>query len=52
MRERLEASKMMPKYDAISRSTMKNSLSLPEDEVKRRLASGDDFVIRIKLPSK
>jgi glutamyl-tRNA synthetase len=50
MRERLEASKMMPKYDAISRSTMKNSLSLPEDEVKRRLASGDDFVIRIKLP--
>lgn len=50
MRERLEASKMMPKYDAISRTTMKNSLTLPEDEVQRRLASGEDYVIRIKLP--
>jgi len=50
MRSRLEASKMMPKYDAISRSTMNNSLTLSEDEVKERLDSGIEYVIRIKLP--
>ncbi|MBR9859867.1 glutamate--tRNA ligase [bacterium] len=50
MRERLKAANMPPKYDAASRMSMKNSLTLPEDEVKERLERGDDFVIRIKLP--
>ena len=34
MRKRLEASKMQPAYDAVSRMSMKNSLTLPADEVK------------------
>jgi glutamyl-tRNA synthetase len=31
---------------------MKNSLTLPEDEVKERLASGEPYVIRVKIPRK
>lgn len=52
MRKRLEASKMQPAYDSVSRMSMKNSLTLPADEVKARLDRGDNFVIRIKLPRK
>lgn len=52
MRERLKASNVDAKYDAITRTTMKNSLTLPEDEVKRRLESGEAYVVRIKLPRK
>ena len=37
-------------YNNITRSNMKNSLTLPEDEVKRRLESGDPYTIRIKMP--
>jgi glutamyl-tRNA synthetase len=43
---------MQPQYDSASRMSMTNSLTLPADEVKRRLESGDDYVIRIKLPRK
>lgn len=53
MRERLKAAKVAsPQYNAITRATMKNSLTLPEDEVKKRLASGDPYVIRLKVPRK
>ncbi len=52
MRERLKASNVDAKYDGITRSAMKNSLTLPEDEVKRKLDNGDAYVIRIKLPRK
>jgi len=52
MRKRLEASKMQPAYDAVSRMSMKNSLTLPADEVKAKLENGDSYVIRIKLPRK
>lgn len=52
MRERLKASNVDAKYDAITRSTMKNSLTLSEDEVQRRLESGDPYVVRFKLPRK
>ncbi|GAB3825507.1 glutamate--tRNA ligase [Pontibacter rugosus] len=53
MRERLKAAKVAtPQYNAITRMTMKNSLTLPEDEVKRRLDSGDPYVIRLKVPRK
>ena len=45
MRERLKASNVDAKYDAITRGTMKNSLTLPEDEVKRRLEAGDAYVV-------
>ncbi len=52
MREKLKAGGMAPQYDAISRMNMKNSLTLSEDEVKRRLDAGEPYVIRIKLPRK
>jgi glutamyl-tRNA synthetase len=37
-------------YDASTRMSMKNSLSLPADEVLRKIASGDKYVVRIKMP--
>lgn len=37
-------------YNTISRSSMQNSLTLPSEEVERRLASGDPYVIRMKMP--
>lgn len=49
MTARLQAAKMPPKYDAASRMSMKNSLTLSEDEVKARLARGDEYVIRYKF---
>jgi glutamyl-tRNA synthetase len=52
MREKLKAGGMAAQYDAVSRMNMKNSLTLSEDEVKRRLEAGDPYVIRIKLPRK
>jgi glutamyl-tRNA synthetase len=39
-----------PQYNAMIRSSMKNSLSLSEDEVKIRLERGDEYVIRFKMP--
>lgn len=38
------------KYDAISRQGMKTSLSLPADEVQRRLDASEEYVIRLKVP--
>lgn len=52
MRKRLEAGGMHPAYDAVSRQSMTNSLTLPADEVQKRLDAGDHYVIRIKLPRK
>jgi glutamyl-tRNA synthetase len=53
MRERLKAAKVTtPQYNSITRTSMKNSLTLPEDEVKARLASGEPYVIRLKVPRK
>ncbi len=37
-------------YNNITRSNMKNSLALSEDEVRARLDADDPFVIRIKMP--
>ena len=50
MRAKLEANNMSAKYDATSRMSMKNSLTLSKDEVKGRLENGDNFIVRIKLP--
>ncbi|MBU6324378.1 MAG: glutamate--tRNA ligase [Bacteroidetes bacterium] len=52
MRERLKAGSMPAQYDAVSRMSMNNSLTLPADEVQRRLENGDPYVVRIKLPRK
>ncbi|MEX0856587.1 MAG: glutamate--tRNA ligase [Balneolaceae bacterium] len=51
MRERLEKSgNPSPKYDSITRQSMKNSLTLSKDEVERRLEAGDEYVVRLKVP--
>ncbi|MBK6265461.1 glutamate--tRNA ligase [Marivirga sp. S37H4] len=53
MRERLKAARVAtPQYNAITRMQMKNSLTLPEEEVKQRLDSGEPYVIRLKVPRK
>lgn len=38
------------RYDSKVRMQMKNSLSLPEDAVKERLASGEPYTVRLKVP--
>ena len=51
MRERMKSAGMAsPQYNAVTRSGMKNSLTLPAEEVKTRLDRGDKYVIRIKMP--
>jgi glutamyl-tRNA synthetase len=53
MRERLAAAKVAaPQYNAVTRETMKNSLTLSEDETKKRIDEGEPYVIRIKIPRK
>lgn len=51
MRKRLEAAKVTaPQYNAVTRQSMRNSLTLPESEVKRLLDAGEKYVIRLKVP--
>lgn len=51
MRERLkEAGGSVQQYNAATRGSMKNSLSLSKNEVEDRLASGEPYVIRMKMP--
>ena len=53
MRERLTAARVVqPQYNGITRTQMKNSLTLPAEEVKARLESGEPYVIRVKIPLK
>lgn len=40
-----------PQYDGTVRNKMKNSLTLPADEVKRLLDENTPYVIRIKMPA-
>lgn len=37
-------------YNHITRTQMKNSLTLPADEVQAKLDAGEPYVVRIKLP--
>lgn len=37
-------------YNGVTRSSMKNSLSLSKEEVEKRLANGDPYTIRMKMP--
>ena len=53
MRERLkEARVAQPQYNAISRMTMKNALTLSAEEVQSRIDQGEPYVIRLKTPRK
>ncbi len=51
MRERLKQSgNPSPKYDAVTRMSMKNSLTLPQEETERKVEEEDEYVIRLKIP--
>ncbi|MBQ0160878.1 MAG: glutamate--tRNA ligase [Bacteroidales bacterium] len=49
-RKEYEAQKKTFQYDCNTRGEMENSLSLPADEVQRRLESGEPYVLRFKFP--
>ncbi len=51
MRKEYEAQKKTFQYDCKTRCTMQNSLTLPADEVKRRIESGEPYVVRFKFPA-
>ena len=51
MRARLRQAKVAsPQYNAITRETMRNSLTLSGDEVSKLIAEGHPYVIRFKMP--
>jgi glutamyl-tRNA synthetase len=51
MRERLKAEKSSSQqYDVTTRGLMKNALTLDQKETQKRIADGDPYVIRIKIP--
>ncbi len=53
MRKRLEEAKVdNMSYNAVTRMQMKNSLTLPKEDVEARIANGDAYVIRLKVPLK
>lgn len=53
MRERQkEAGIATPQYNAAARTSMKNSLTMPQEDVNRWLESGQPYVIRVKIDPK
>jgi glutamyl-tRNA synthetase len=51
MRERLKNQEAShAQYGPFTRMGMQNSLSLPQEEVSRRLDSGESYVIRLRIP--
>ena len=51
MRARMKAAGVSsPTYNNITRSSMKNSLTLPKEETTARIAAGEKYVVRIKMP--
>ncbi|MBI2281429.1 MAG: glutamate--tRNA ligase [Bacteroidetes bacterium] len=51
MRERLKAAGgSSQQYDSSTRNSMKNSLTLPAEEVNKKIAAGEPYVVRVKIP--
>ncbi|HBB91518.1 MAG: glutamate--tRNA ligase [Bacteroidetes bacterium GWF2_49_14] len=50
MRKDFESRKETFSYDNQNRKILRNSLTLPENEVNRLLTSGENYVIRFKMP--
>jgi glutamyl-tRNA synthetase len=51
MRTRLlKAGNPSPRYDAITRMSMRNSITMPSEDVERLLADGAPYVVRLKVP--
>ena len=49
-RKEYESQKKTFQYDCTTRLSMENSLSLPANEVSRRIDSGEPYVVRFKFP--
>lgn len=53
MKEKLKAAGVTnPSYNASSRMSMQNSLTLSPEEVQQRMENGDAYTIRLKVPQK
>ncbi len=53
MRTRLKENRVLnPQYDTMTRSSMKNSLTLSDGEVQQKLKNNEPYVIRIRVPEK
>lgn len=53
MKEKLKAAGVSnPSYNASSRMSMQNSLTLGAEEVQQRIENGDAYTIRLKVPQK
>ena len=53
MKERLKAARVVsPQYNVITRTQMKNSLTLSKEDVAKRLEAGDPYTIRFMMPRK
>ncbi|MBA4408030.1 MAG: glutamate--tRNA ligase [Bacteroidota bacterium] len=50
LRKQAEAEKQVFSYDLHTRQALKNSLTLSAEEVQARLAGGEPYVIRFKMP--
>lgn len=50
LRAEAEANKSVFSYDLHTRNSLKNSLTLSAEEVQQRIANGDAWVIRFKMP--
>ena len=50
LRKQAESQGRSFSYDASVRNSLNNSLALPQEEVRARLASGANWVIRFKMP--
>ena len=53
MRERLKAANVaIQQYNSITRTQMRNSITLPAEETKALIESGAPYVVRLKVPRK
>ena len=50
LRKTYESEKKTFQYDCKTRGSLNNSLTLSSEDVKRKLDSGENYVIRIKIP--
>lgn len=50
IRKQAETAKGAFSYDSTSRMKLNNSLTVTKEETERRIASGDHYVIRLKVP--
>lgn len=52
MRQTFESQGSAFQYNAVTRTRLKNSLTLSAEDVQAKIAAGDPYVIRLKVPAK